>query len=355
MGLEEVFSIAESEIRNSEDYQYHCRTLRELILNDFQFACQYFHYMLFKKDFLINPKHHHQMFDALMGLWSGEYQKLLINIPPGYSKSQVCVIYFAAWCFLHNPSCRFLHTSYADTLVERNSSYVKLILSYDQLNFRQTKSVAIPIIPISDIFPELKIAKGRNTKEYWHTTANGMFYAVPFGGKILGFHAGEMERKRDKFKFNGAILIDDPNKASEIHFDNSRKTVNNLYDQAVITRVVSEATPQLLIMQRLHQDDLTGHILEKEPDQWYHLKIPVLDEQGEPLWDNERFTKHSKKVLMSMKAADPIMFSGQYMQEPVPEEGGIIDISKFKRYDYDLGNDFDLKFFVIDCGIKDNE
>lgn len=73
-------------------------------------------------------RHHERIADALMAVYRGEVRNLLINTPPGSSKTELAVIAFMAWCFARDPHCRFLHLSYSDDLASLNSTSAREIL-----------------------------------------------------------------------------------------------------------------------------------------------------------------------------------------------------------------------------------
>ena len=155
----------------------------------------------------------------------------------------------------------------------------------------------------------MQLKKDSQSQKKWYTIQGGGVYATASGGAITGFGAGN----------GGAIIIDDPLKPDDAVSDVRRKFINNRYNTTIRSRVNDREVPIIVIMQRLHEDDLTGFLLDgNSGEQWYHLKLPALSKSNKPLWD----TKHSFKELESIRQADRFTFSGQYMQEPSPEEGG---------------------------------
>ena len=140
-------------------------------------------------------------------------------------------------------------------------------------------------------------------------------YATASGGAITGFGAGGTDESR----FAGAIIIDDPLKPDDAFSEVKRAAVNNRYNNTIRSRVNSRNTPIIVIMQRLHEDDLSGFLLDGGSDEeWTHLCMPALKENNEPLWPD----KHSFEELESIRKADSYTFAGQYMQTPAPDEGG---------------------------------
>ena len=113
--------------------------------------------------------------------------------------------------------------------------------------------------------------------------------------------------------------------------DIKRDRVNNRFETTIRNRVNSRNTPIIIIMQRLHEDDLCGYLQKIEPDDWTVLSIPCIsrDKNGNevPLWE----FKHSLEELHKIERANPFVFDTQYMQNPTPIEG--LMYREFQTYD----------------------
>ena len=107
-----------------------------------------------------------------------------------------------------------------------------------------------------------------------------------------------------------------------------RESCNLWYSQTLYSRRNADATPVLLIMQRLHERDLVGYLLEREPELWEVLQIPARDDEGRMLWP-ETF---SAETAERMAALDPFAFSAQYMQRPTPAGGAMFRREMLRRY-----------------------
>lgn len=259
----------------------------------------------------LHSPHHKTMCDALMRVYRGECKRLIINVPPRYSKTELVVINFAAWCMGRVPDSEFIHTSYSGTLALNNSWQAR-----EMVNSEEYKR----------IFPDTAIRHDSKARNEWKTTRGGVFYATGAGGTITGYGAG-----KHRPGFGGAIIIDDPHKADEASSDVIRKGVLEWFQNTLESRKNDpENTPIILIMQRLHENDLAGWLLEGgNGEEWEHICLPALDEvSGEALWP----AKHTVDMLKQMQAAKPYVFSGQYQQRPSPLGGGILKGEWFKRY-----------------------
>ena len=121
--------------------------------------------------------------------------------------------------------------------------------------------------------------------------------------------------------FGGAIIIDDPIKPDDALSATVRDKVNKKFDTTIRNRVNSRKTPIIIIMQRLHVDDLCGYLLRQELDEWHVLSLPCIytDEAGEQraLWP----FKHTMNELKELRRKNSFVFDTQYMQDPKPLEG----------------------------------
>lgn len=262
-------------------------------------------------EFIIN--HHHQKIAAaLEAVERGEIKNLLINMPPRYGKTELAVINWMARCVARNPAAKFIHLSYSSDLALDNSTKVRELVKSEE--FQQYWPVTIK--PDSD------------SKQKWYTAQGGGMYATMAGGAIIGFGAGAVTPSG---LFDGAIVIDDPLKADDARSDVERGKVNERLLTTIQSRRNSpENTPIIIIMQRLHEDDMSGFVLAgKLGESFHHLCLPACNEDTqEPLWPH----MHSYERLMQLKAADPYIFAGQYQQHPVPHGGGMIKTAWFRRY-----------------------
>ena len=236
---------------------------------------------------------HKTLADTLHKVHKGEIKRLIINIPPRYGKTELAVKMYIAWSLAKNPSAKFIHLSYSDSLALDNSSMTKEYIN-------------------SDAFTRLwdiKLKKDSQSQKKWYTTEGGGVYATSSGGAITGFGAGS----------GGAIIIDDPLKPDDALSDVRRSFINNRYNTTIRSRVNDRDVPIIVIMQRLHEEDLSGYLLDGgSGEDWHHLKLSALDDDNKALWPK----KHSFDELEAIRQADRYTFSGQYLQLPSPPEGG---------------------------------
>lgn len=262
--------------------------------------------------------HHKAICDALDKVIRGEITRLMINIAPRYSKTELAVKNFIAYGLALNPRSKFIHLSYSDDLVLDSSKEINGVVRSDYYQ---------------RLFPEAR-TDSTNAKK-WYTNAGGGMYAVSTAGQVTGFGAGQVdnpdaekeEKDMEDFmpawdtEFAGAIIIDDPIKPEDALSDVIRERVNNRFETTIRNRVNSRKTPIIIVMQRLHEHDLCGYLQEIEPDEWTVVSLPCIsyDENGneKPLWE----FKHTLEELHKIEAANSFVFETQYMQNPTPLEG----------------------------------
>lgn len=247
----------------------------------------------------------------------GEIRNLIINIPPRHMKSLLCCVFWFTWVWTWKPESRWIFSSYGENLSIRDSLKCRRIIQslwYQNL--------------FGDVF---KLTGDQNQKTRFENDKTGYRMATSVGGQGTG-EGGDY------------IIVDDPIKAGDAHSPTIRKNVTDWWDNTMSTRGNNpEKTVKLIIMQRLHEQDLTGHLLErmKTSGQHYeHLCLPAeyevtnrvtalgwrdpRQEPGELLWP-QRFTQAAMTELKKSMSAFGV--AGQLQQRPSPDTGGI-----FKRY-----------------------
>lgn len=284
-----------------------------------------------KQTFIVAP-HHRMIADALEKVERGEIQNLVINIAPRYGKTELAVINWIAKCLAANPQAKFIHLSYSDELALDNSSKAREMINSDWYQ---------------KLWP-LQLKDDADSKKKWYTSQGGGVYATAAGGAITGFGAGITAQPDDKFY--GAIIIDDPHKVDDVFSELQRNRTNERLNTTIKSRRNNRRTPIIIIMQRLHAEDMTGYVLSGGMgESFYHLNIPAINEDGTPLWPH----KHTIDELMSMKAADPWTFSAQYMQNPTPEDGTFFKREWFKRYRIGEEPETLVKYGAADYAVSD--
>lgn len=290
--------------------------IRERCEDDFKFFVRYF-FKVTKGTKFIFSEHHHTICDALMDVFYGRTNHLIINMPPRYSKTEIAVKMFSAWCFVKNPMCEFIHLSYSDGLAMDNSDTVKQII-------KSTEFV--------QLWPHVAVKQNKDSKKAWGTEQGGSFYATSAGGQVTGYGAGKVDDFSNGKGFGGAIIIDDPLKPDDAYSDPKRNSVNRRWDETIKSRFNSRKTPCIVIMQRIHEEDFCGMLLNDTEYNFTHLVLPAIVDEGT---DQERAlwpAKHDLTSLQNMRSKNSYMFASQMQQRPSPLGGGVIKGSWFGRY-----------------------
>lgn len=274
------------------------RVYRSLAVSDLYWFCRWI--FANRRGYAWQQAPHHVLIcQALERVFRGECRRLIINIPPRYSKTEL-VKCFVAWSLGHAPDSEFIYSSYSGRLAASSSWDVRSLVQEPEY---------------CATFPGLTLRTDSQARDEWRTTAGGIMYAVGAGGTITGYGAG-----KHREGFGGALLIDDPHKADEARSDVIRGGVIDWFQNTLESRKNSPHTPVILVMQRLHESDLAGWLLAGgNGEQWEHVCLPALQDDGSALWPD----KHSSDELRRMQAAAPYTFAGQYQQRPAPAEGGI--------------------------------
>jgi len=246
-------------------------------------------------------QHHERICHALERVVIGNTRRLIINIPPRASKTELAVKNFIAWCMGNFPDCEFIHASYSKRLATTNTFETRAIMQHERY---------------AEIFGAPAFRGDSNAKDEFRTESGGVVYATGAEGTITGYGAGKM---RDTF--GGAIIIDDPHKAGEANSDIMRQNVLDWFSTTMESRKNRPETPIILIMQRLHESDLSGWLLAGgNGEQWEHLCIPAIDDAGGSFWP-EQFPL---EMLQRLERSNSYVYAGQYLQRPAPIGGGIL-------------------------------
>lgn len=258
----------------------------------------------------LRSDHHQLICDALMRVYRGECRRLIINIPPRYSKTELAVVNFIAWCLGNVPDAEFIYTSYSAKIATKFSYHCRELVKHPSYQA---------------IFPYTTVSNESKAKDDWATTRGGTVYATGCEGTITGFGAGKAHDG-----FGGAIIVDDPLKVSDARSANALLKAVEFFTETLETRLNNPMkTPIIVIMQRLNEADLSGFLLKEggasgNGEEWEHLCLPAI--QVDPKTNEERSlwpAKHPLDKLLEMRRAKPYSFSGQYQQSPVTPEGNV--------------------------------
>jgi len=266
-----------------------------------------------KKQPLIENRHIKLICEKLEKVYSWEIKRLIINIPPRSLKTETVSIAFPAWVLGHEPRTKFMDISYSAQLAEKNSLACRnMYLSDTYLS----------------VFPRrVGLREDQNTKQHRENIEWGQMYAAGSSGTII-------------WQGCDIMLIDDPLSPDEAKSDVMRTGVNNNYQDTLKSRLNSKIDWAIvIIMQRLHDDDLTGHLLELERlgtgEKWDKIIVPAIaetDDEYRQTGDSFFEDRFPIQLLHQMKTEQPIIFSTQYQQNPVNKETQEFHEERFRYY-----------------------
>lgn len=242
-----------------------------------------------------------------------EFDYIIMNVPPGSSKSTIASEMYPLWVWANDPTQRFICGSYASTPAEDIAE--KCYNIYNSEKFVR-------------LFPELHNRKGSGGKTHFKNGLKGERYTTSTGSAITGIHAHQQ-------------IIDDPMNPKIAASKVERETANKWVSETLSSRKVSrDTTVTWIIMQRLHELDTTGYLLKKEGLRIKHICIPAeLSEDVKPaalrgyyvngLFDPIRFS--SEALAGDKLTMGSYGYAGQMQQRPSPADGGIIKKHWFGR------------------------
>lgn len=301
------------------------KLIKYKVTKSFEFFIKYFFKKKSGRKFIMND-HHLEIIAALNDVIQGHTKRLIINIAPRYSKTEIAVKMLIAYCLGLNSKAKFIHLSYSDTLALDNSEEIKDMVQSEEFQ---------------ELF-DIEIKKDSKSKKKWYTTDGGGVYATAAGGQVTGFGAGKVEDEDEEFDkmlsdletakgFGGAIIIDDPIKPDDADSETAREKINNRFDSTIRSRTNSRNTPIIIVMQRLHPEDLSGYLMDVEPEEWKILSLPAIKEDGSALWHH----KHTIEELRHLEQVNESVFKRQYMQNPEPSEGLMFDKAEINYFTED--------------------
>lgn len=195
----------------------------------------------------VNGWHLDAIADHLEAVTNGHIRNLIINIPPRCMKSLSCCVFWPAWEWIRFPEQRWLFASYASDLSIRDSVKCRRVV---QSPWYQRHW--------GDVY---QLSGDQNAKQRFETTRGGARLSTSVGGVLTG-------------EGGSRLVVDDPHHALDVHSDTMRQSAIDWWDQVMSTRGNNPKTvSKLVVMQRLHTDDLTGHLLERGG--YEHLCLPM--------------------------------------------------------------------------------
>ena len=280
-----------------------------ILRNDFMSFIERAFYELNPQTQFLSGSHIEMIATKLETCRRGEIKRLIINLPPRGLKSHCASIAFPAWCLGHNPTGQVICASYGQDLADKFARDCRTIMTADWYRAIFATRVA-----------------NRQAVADFMTTEQGVRMSTSVGGVLTGRGAD-------------LIIIDDPLKPDEALSETQRKAVNDWFDNTLLSRLNDKTNGCIIIiMQRLHQDDLVGHVLEQED--WEVLSFPAIAEQDEAhvivnpfgtrlfcrkVGDALHPERESLAIYNNIRhTIGEYNFLSQYQQDPSPPGGAMV-------------------------------
>lgn len=269
--------------------------------------------------------------DYLDSIERGDINRLIVNIPPRSLKSICISVAWPSWLLGKDPTKRIIVASYSRALAVKHSLDSRDIIQSDWYK---------------EMFPNMVIAKGKNTQSKFSTTRHGFRYATSVGGTLTGEGAD-------------VVILDDPQTPAQALSQKGRTKVNDWYDQTLSSRLNDRKKGAIIVvMQRLHPQDISQHLLEKKIFQ--QVSIPIVSEKEHCYKANKNEYKvaansilhgYTQEDLDMLKAElGSFAYNAQYLQAPIKIDSLLFKASWIKRYQ-DISSDGRI-IQSWDCAVK---
>lgn len=257
----------------------------------------------------------------LQAVYEGKIKRLIINVPPRSLKSITVNVAFPAWCLAKNSSFKTISASFREGLSIKHNVDTRRVMQSEWYQ---------------EYFSDVQFLPDQNSKAIFTTTKGGGKECATMAAPPMGSGAD-------------VIVIDDPHSTKDAQSDTERSKVCEGFGQDFIPRLNSQKDGRVvIIMQRLHDRDLTGFLLEEHPGEYTILKIPAIAEEDIVYTypnSDEVFYTFKKGEYLSQRLDEEVLsrlkrelgsygFAGQYMQNPFPSEGGMVKNHWWRTYDY---------------------
>ncbi len=272
----------------------------------------------------VNGWHIQAICEHLEAVKSGDIKRLLINMPPRHMKSTIVSVMWPVWMWLHDPSIRWLCSSYALSLAIRDNRKSRLLIQSQWYQHLQGGS--------------FQFSGDQNVKSFFENDKRGYRLAVSVGSSATG-EGGDI------------LLIDDPHNIDEKESDARREAALDWFDTTWSSRLNNPQTGAMVVVShRIHEKDVSGHILDTNDGEWTHLNLPaefepghichtpVISqvwkgrdpriEEGQLLWD-KRFPR--VVIEKAKRQHGPLGYAALFQQNPIPA-GGYIYREKDRRW-----------------------
>lgn len=291
--------------------------------------------------------------EHLEAVTAGEIPRLIINQPPRTMKSLSVAVCWPAWEWLTSGHIRWLYASYAESLSIRDSVKTRRLI---ESRGGRKDGTLVQRIGYRGLLSLLhaqpwRLTADQNVKTRFDTTETGFRLATSVDGMATG-EGGDR------------IVVDDPLNPKQARSKTKREATNEWWSETMTTRFNNASATAVLVMQRLHQNDLTGHLLATGG--WHHLCLPAeyepkhpfvypdkvklgtgLELAGDPRTEPGELLEPkrlgAKRVKELQRELGSYGYAGQLQQRPSPTEGGMFERSWWQRWSGELDGQWAMK------------
>jgi predicted phage terminase large subunit-like protein len=248
----------------------------------------------------------------------GKIKRLIINMPPRALKSICISVAWPAWILGNDPTAKIMAASYSKILSIKHSLDCRVVINSPW--YKQQ-------------FPQVEVTYDQNEKSKFTTTKRGFRFAT----SVLGTATGEG---------GDFLIVDDPLSPMQALSEATRTQANKWFEQTFVSRLNNKKNGVIVIlMQRLHPEDLTGYLLKKQPTDWEVLTLPSVAEkemkftiEEKPFTHKEGECLHStregnKEIERAKLELGSYAFASQYQQSPLVHSGALINLTWLKNYE----------------------
>ena len=278
----------------------------------------------------------------------GDITRLIINIPPGTMKSLITGVFYPSWVWIRRPAFKWLTGSNEAGLATRDSMKMRTLIESQWFQIRwghkvqRADSEETEYENVYSIVDGVRISKAQAAKHLFYNTMGGFREAIGVLAKVTG-------------KRGDGLIWDDPHDAKQSESDVTRKAITEAWDTGWSSRVNDlGSSPKILVMQRLHVSDMTGHLLQRKEEGWVLLAIPMRFESGPDAVKYDAGRDIGRPDLNDPRTVDgellfPALFpekavrvqeitfgsyntAGQYQMRPNPRGGGELKREWWRSY-----------------------
>jgi predicted phage terminase large subunit-like protein len=291
-----------------------------ILKNDLMSFIEHSFYELNPQTRFLSSPHIEVLAATLESCRQGTIKRLIVNLPPRSLKSHAVSVAFPAWLLGHDPAAQIICASYGQELSEKLARDCRTLMagaSYQRL------------------FPRTRLSPEKQSVSEFMTTSQGFRMATSIGGVLTGRGADY-------------LILDDPLKPDDALSEIRRSAVNQWYDNTLVSRLNNKKSGLIIVlMQRLHEDDLVGHVLDQYD--WKVLSFPAIAEEDEvhvieDAFGLRRFIRKTGEALQPERESLETLkiirqsigeynFASQYQQNPTPLEGTIVKTNWLRYFD----------------------